>query len=175
MSDSYTFISNAMDFYLWKRHLKKRITKGLPLKVITTLKQLQLHTNKKEFRMGTVVAPSYASIYMEKFKNTYIYPESNNSCLFYARYIDDIFILYTSRGANLNNFLTNLIIMHDSNRFDHENSTHQIAFLSNQIYIDKNRKLPRILHTKPTNTQLFPLQFFSNQISQKQNSLLGIN
>ena len=42
----------------------------------------------------------------------------------------------------------------------------QLDFL---VYIDKKRQL-QTLHTKPTNTQLFPLQIFLSQTSQRQPS-----
>ena len=44
---------------------------------------------------------------MEKIGNTYIYWGIKNECLFYARYIDDIAIIYTDREAKINNFIKN--------------------------------------------------------------------
>ena len=63
---------------------------------------------------------------MEKSENMYILPEIKNEYLFYARYIDDRFIIYTGRVAKLNNFPANM--MHVSIKFDHEKSTQSIAF-----------------------------------------------
>ena len=69
-----------------------------------------------------------------------------------CRKLHDLFIKYTSREANLNNFRTNLNMMHDSIKFDHEKSTDSIAFLDTLISIDNYRQLQTILQIKPTNT-----------------------
>ena len=162
-------------------YLNKRTTKNPPTEVITTLMQHILTLNNFNFNgrhfiqtkgcaMGTVAAPSYATIYMDKFENTYIYPEIENDCLFYARYIDDIFFIYTGGEAKLNNFLTNLNMMHDSIKFDHEKSTQAIAFLDILVYIDKNRQLQTTLHTKPTNTHNY-LHYMSSHPKHLKNSL----
>ena len=84
----------------------------------------------------TVVAFSYATIYMDKFVNAYINPEIKNNCLFYARYIGDIFIIYTGRKAQVDNFLTTLNMMHKLIKFDHKKSTYSIALLDTLIYIE---------------------------------------
>ena len=70
---------------------------------------------------------------------------------FYARYIDNIFITYTSGETKLNNFLTNQNMKYDLTKFDLENCTHLITFLVAVKYIDKNRQQLK-LHTKPSNT-----------------------
>ena len=55
--------------------------------------------------MGTIAAPSYATIYMGRFEMLHIYPEINRDCLFYARYIDDIFLIYTGENEKANTSL----------------------------------------------------------------------
>ena len=100
--------------------------------------------------MGTVAAPSYAIIFMGKFEETYIYPEINSDCLFYVRYIDDIFFIYTGGELKLHNFLQNLNSKHTCIKFDYELSSTSVAFLDTRIYIDNNRLTQTTLHTKPT-------------------------
>ena len=51
--------------------------------------------------MGTITTSSYATIHMDKFKNTHIYPEIKTDFHFYVRYIDDTFILFTGWEAKL--------------------------------------------------------------------------
>ena len=46
----------------------------------------------KRCTLNTDAAPLYATIYM-KFEKKYFYPESKNDYLFYASYIDNIFII----------------------------------------------------------------------------------
>ena len=107
---------------------------------------------RKRCGLRTVAHYSYAIIYMDKFENTYIDSEIKNDSLFCARYIDDIFIIYIGKEAKLNNFLTNLNMIHDSIKLGHQNSSHSIAFLDTLIYIDKNRQLQTTLLNKHTNT-----------------------
>ena len=102
--------------------------------------------------MGTVAAPSYAIIFMGKFEETYIYPDINEDCLFYVRYIDDILFIYTGTETKLDNFFCSLNLRHDSIKFDYIKSTTSIAFLDTLIYIDENRQLQTTLYVKPTDT-----------------------
>ena len=65
---------------------------------------------------------------MGQFEETHIYPKINNYCLFYARYIDDIFFIYTGQETQLTEFLTNLNMKHDSIKFDMKNQHNQSHF-----------------------------------------------
>ena len=66
---------------------------------------------------GTVASPLYTTTYMNTLENTLSYPEIKNDCLFYEKYIDDIFIMQIRGEAKLNNFLTNHSMKHDSMKF----------------------------------------------------------
>ena len=105
-------------------------------------------------------------IYIE----THIYPEINNDCIFYARYIDDIFLIYTGGETKLDEFLTNLNMKHESIKFDHEKSTKSVAFLDTLIYIDEKRQLQTTLYTKPTDTHNY-LHFKSSHPKHLKESL----
>ena len=109
----------------------------------------------KGYAMGTVSAPSYANIFMGHFEETHIYPLISEDCLYYARYIDDIFFIYTGGQAKLDTFITHLNTLHNSIKFDLCSSTHSIAFLDTLVYIDNNRKLQTTLYTKPTDTHSY--------------------
>lgn len=102
--------------------------------------------------MDTIAAPSYATIFMDKFEETHIYPFICNNYIFYARYINDIFFIYTGNEEKLTEFLMTLNPVQDSIKFDHEKSTWSVTFLDTCIYINKNRKLQMTLHTKITDT-----------------------
>ena len=95
----------------------------------------------------------YATIYIENLEEKYMYPEVNNECLFYTRYIGDIFLIYKGGKTKLTEFLTKLNTQHDSIKFDYEKSIKYIAFLNILIYIDVERQLQTMLYTKPTDTQ----------------------
>ena len=102
--------------------------------------------------MGTVAAPSYATNYMGHFEETCIYREINTDCLFYTRYIDDIFFIYAGGETKLDSFLTNLNRKHDSIKFNHERSTQSVALLDILIYIDEKRQPKTTLYTKRTDS-----------------------
>ena len=59
-------------------------------------------------RMHNVAACLYATIFMEKFENTYIYTDTYNDCLFYTIFTDDIFLTLTGRKEQVNYFQINL-------------------------------------------------------------------
>ena len=146
-----------------KKCLDNRISKEPPTEVLITLMNHILTLNNFNFNgrhflqikgcaMGTVAAPSYATIYMGNFEETHIYPDIDNDCPFYARYIDDIFLIYTGGEKKLDEFLKNINTKHDSIKFDYEKSTQSVAFLDTLIYIDEKRQLQTTLYTKPTDT-----------------------
>ena len=69
--------------------------------------------------MGTIAVPSYATIFMGNFEETYIYPRILANCLFYCRLIDDIFLIYDLQESNFNEFIKDLNTTHDSIKFDY--------------------------------------------------------
>ena len=51
--------------------------------------------------MGTKCAPTYATLFMGKFEETYILPRITDFILFYRRFIDDIFFLWKGTETEL--------------------------------------------------------------------------
>ena len=159
----YSNINHNKGVLALQKCLDNRAHKEPSTKVITTFMHHILTLNNFNFNgrrflqtkgcaMGTIAAPSYATIYMGRFETLNIYPEINRECLFYARYIDDIFLIYTGENAKLTQFLIELNTKHDSIKFDYETSTKSVAFLDTLVYIDQNRHLQTTLYTKPTDT-----------------------
>ena len=143
--------------------LNNRTIKEPKTEVITTLMKHILTLNNFRFNnkhylqikgcaMGTVAAPSYANIFMGSFEEKFIYPAISNDCLFYARYIDDIFLIYTGDECKLEEFFRNINRVHDSIKFEYVKSSVSIAFLDTLIYIDDDRKLQTTLYNKPTDS-----------------------
>ena len=164
-----------------KKCLDNRISKDPPTEVLITLMNHILTLNNFNFNgryflqikgcaMGTVAAPSYATIYMGNFEETHIYPDIDNDCPVYARYIDDIFLIYTGGEKKLDEFLTNINTKHDSIKFDYEKSTQSVAFLDTLIYIDEKRQLRTTLYTKPADTHNY-LHFKSSHPRHLKESL----
>ena len=60
--------------------------------------------------IGTRMAPLYANLFMDRLKTTLLdrYPKKPHTLL---RYIDNIFMVWTERKEELNNFLTYLIVL----------------------------------------------------------------
>ena len=120
--------------------------------------------------MGTVAAPSYAIIYISAFEDKYIYPTIEKDCLFYGRYIDDIFLIFKGSEEDFTKFAQNLNTIHKSIKFDYEISKTSISFLDTCVYIDKNRRLQTTLHIKPTDTHNY-LHYKSAHPKHLKNSL----
>ena len=102
--------------------------------------------------MGTIAAPSYATIFMGNFEEKFIYPHILADCLIYCRFIDDIFLICTLPETSFINFIADLNTRHESIKFDFEISKTQISFLDTVVYIDKNRRIQTTLYKKPTDT-----------------------
>ena len=76
------------------------------------LQQSLFQTNKR-IHHGYYFSPFNATIYAEKFENTYIHPEIKNDYLFHVSWIDDMFLIYKGWESKLNNVRANLHTMPD--------------------------------------------------------------
>ena len=146
-----------------RNSLNNRTIKSPDTTVLITLMDHILNLNSFSFNdkfylqtkgcaMGTIAAPSYAIIYMGEFEEMYIYPYIDNDCLFYARYIDDVFFIYTGGETKLTNFFNFINSVHDSIKFDYETSVTSIPFLDTRIYIDEEGDIQTAVFVKPTDT-----------------------
>ena len=72
------------------------------------------------------LSSSYANIFMRKFKETYIHPTISNCCKLYLRYIDDIFLIWTDKKSNFENFIKDLNFKCPSIKFDYEISDREV-------------------------------------------------
>ena len=115
-------------------NLNKRINKNSPTEEIMTLMQHILTLSNLNFNgryfiqtkgctMDTVTALHTQPSTWTNLKT------STWKLRMTSSFTQDIFIIYTSREAKLNNFLTNLNMLHDSIKFDHKKFTHSFAFL----------------------------------------------
>ena len=71
----------------------------------------------------------------------------------YLRYIDDIFILWTSTKQQFENFISELNQKHNSIKFDYEISSIEIPFLDTIAYIDNKNHLQTRLYRTTTDRQ----------------------
>ena len=129
--------------------------------VISTFLWLILTLNNFEFNdnhylqvsgvsMGTKCAPSYANLFMGYFEERYIYPKIDGKTLMYLRFIDDIFMIWTSSEEELKEFIKNINEEHPTIKFDIEYSYHEIHFLDTKIKITSDNKIRTSLYKKTT-------------------------
>ena len=123
----------------------------MPIQEISRLLELSLLHNDFQFNnkwylqisgtaMGKRYAPSFANIFMAIFEQE-VLAKTNLKPYIMFRFIDDIFMIYTGGRTKLNIFLAQLNTLHSSIKFDYATSTHSIAFLDTNIYIDNNKRI----------------------------------
>lgn len=103
--------------------------------------------------MGTKMAPAYANILMS-FLEGKLLEASTLKPLFFARYIDDIFIIWPHGHDSLQEFFQLANNFHQSIKFTHDQSTEEVPFSDVKVII-KDNKLSTSLHWKPTDTQAY--------------------
>jgi hypothetical protein len=163
----YTNVPNDEGIEAVKSFLQKRNRPGdgALARIIATLLRLILTLNNFVFNdqnyiqvngasMGTKCAPTYASLFMGKFEETYIIPKIRNSIMMYVRYIDDIFLIWKGSEEDLNKFLIEINEVHHSIKFDHELSRKSVNFLDCKVSLTGNR-LSSAVFTKPTDRKSY--------------------
>ena len=71
---------------------------------------------------------------MGYFEKEYLYPLIRRKCMFYTRYIDDIFLIWKGTGAELKEFLKMINRLHPTIKFDANYSFRDINFLDTVVY-----------------------------------------
>ena len=100
--------------------------------------------------MGTICAPSYATIFLGFFETKYIYPYIRGKCKLYTRFIDDIFLLWNGTEKELLDFVKKLNKAHPTIKFDLKYSKTEINFLDTVIYKNQQGALHTKIYKKPT-------------------------
>ena len=99
--------------------------------------------------MGTKCAPNYANIFMGDFESKHIYLRIKDKSLLSYRFIDDIFLIWTSSTNQLDIFLQEINQIHNSIKFTTEISKTEINFLDTTVYM-KNNRLYTKTYKKPS-------------------------
>ncbi|CAN7976810.1 unnamed protein product, partial [Ixodes persulcatus] len=103
--------------------------------------------------MGTKMAPNFANIFMGDLESTFL-----ASCplqpMFYRRYIDDVFFIWSHAENELLKFIADFNSAHPSIRFTHSYSKTDINFLDVRVII-KDTTLVTQLYRKPTDSQRY--------------------
>ena len=128
VSALYTNIPNNEGIYAVEETLSKNNISLSLINVIKIFLHLILTLNNFIFNgkhylqikgcaMGTKCAPNYANLFMGDFESKHIYPRIQNKSLLYHRFIDDIFLIWTSSKNELQTFLQEINQIHDSIKF----------------------------------------------------------
>ena len=160
VSALYTNIPNNEGIYAVEETLSKSNISLSLINVIKTFLHLILTLNNFIFNgkhylqikgcaMGTKCAPNYANLFMGNFESEHIYPKIQNKSLLYYRFIDDIFLIWTSSKNELQTFLQEINQVHHSIKFTAETSETELNFLDTTVYI-KNNRLYTKTYKKPS-------------------------
>ena len=126
--------------------------------------------------MGTKTAPSLANLFMAHLEQKFLTSQPHTP-LYWLRYIDDIFLLWTTSEQNLNTFLTNLNEFHPTIKFTSEISHTNTTFLDIDIFKGNRFNQIGILdittHIKPTNKFQYLHYTSSHPISMKRSVVTG--
>ena len=93
--------------------------------------------------MGTICAPSYANVFMDYFDQKYIYPLIEGKSSTYFRCINDIFLIWTEKKNELDQFFKDFNKKQPSIKFDYKASKNRITLLDTEIHLHNGQ-----LHTK---------------------------
>ena len=113
--------------------------------------------------MGTPMAPNYANLFMAKFEEDLLenyYSATGHRPLVWFRYIDDIFMIWTSGNKSLDEFLlfsqnfSQSRNMKSVIRFEINKSDKEVNFLDVKVGIE-NGSIRTSLFNKPTDAHLY--------------------
>ena len=134
-------------------------------KIITTFLALILTLNNFLFDcmhhllikgcvLGTIYAPTYANVFMANFELKYIYPYIKHKTKMFLRFIDDLFMIWTSSEQELLDVMTGLNKKNPSIKFEFKYSQTKIEFLGVLVYKDNNNMLQTTINRKQTDRQI---------------------
>ena len=104
--------------------------------------------------MGTICAPSYAIIFMDRLEQRFLNKEFL-APLVWWRYIDDIFMIWPHSREDLDSFIMRLNQAHDTINFTADISQSAVNFLDVKVHLEKKGKIGTSLYTKPTDAHMY--------------------
>ena len=99
--------------------------------------------------MGTVMAPSYANIFMGKLETTLLERAPLKPSVWW-RYIDDVFVIWPHGEECFEQFVDLINSMHPTIKFTAEWSKTSISFLDVRVTLHDGGRITTDLYTKPT-------------------------
>ena len=159
VSSLYTNIPTNEGIDACRKFLDQRTDKSVPTESICDLMRMILTMNNFVFNgehfiqqhgtaMGTRMAPAFANLFMGNFEEKAL-GGFQDKPLFWFRYIDDIFMVWTHGNEKLDRFIAYLNNIHPTIKFTSKRSTTSIPFLDVNIQLH-NGKIETDLYCKPT-------------------------
>ena len=138
---------------------RSTVTSSVPADHLVDLARLVLTSNNLSFNgehylqirgtaIGTKMAPSYANVFMGGLE-TRLFEQAPVKPVFWRRFIDDVFFIWTDREESLKEFLALMNSFHDTIKFTFSWSDSQVNFLDVNVMLN-NGVLATDLFCKPT-------------------------
>ena len=112
------------------------------------------YIQKQGTAMGTTMAPSYANVFMGTLETTCQTKFNSKNIQIWKRFIDDIFIIWTGRPEEFQDFMDKINQIHPTIKFTHEVSKNELTFLDVTVYkrdrFQTQNKLDIKTHIKKT-------------------------
>ena len=167
VSSLYTNIDNIEGLKAMKEKLEERCVTNPTATTLCLLMKLILSLNNFIFNgqnyqqikgtaMGTRAAPNYANLYMGKFEAHHIFESIWIAfILYYCRFIDDLFFIWTHSEDELKQFLEYMNSVDENIKFTHKFSKHKIDFLDVTVIKDTQGNLSTDVYQKETDTHSY--------------------
>ncbi|CAJ0931730.1 unnamed protein product [Ranitomeya imitator] len=112
----------------------------------------QFYVQKKGTAMGSNVAPPFANIFMDFYETSYVYchPLFSSHVIFWRRFIDDVFFIWTGDAEALRSFHADLNSSKPNITFSLQYSDQSINFLETLVVIWTGGVVETDLYVKST-------------------------
>ena len=134
----------------------------------------QIYSQKTGVAMGSPISPTLAITFMHRLESRFL-AVCDPAPLFYRRYIDDVFFIWTHGEPSLVTFLEAYNNMHPSIKFTWKYSDQSVDFLDATIF--KQRNFQGLLsfkpYSKPTNRHLYVHQTSHHPTATKKGIIKG--
>ncbi|CAJ0921678.1 unnamed protein product [Ranitomeya imitator] len=112
----------------------------------------QFYVQKKGTAMGSNVAPPFANIFMDFYETSYVYchPLFSSNVIFWRRFIDDVFFIWTGDAEALRGFHADLNSSTPNITFSLQYSDQSINFLDTLVIIRSGGIVETDLNVKST-------------------------
>lgn len=176
----YTNIPHREGILASKEMLDKRENKNPPTWILLRFIHFILTENCFKFNdkyymqkmgtsMGTIMAPEYAIIFMDKIEREFLNTQHKKPLVWW-RFIDDIFIIWPHSSEELKSFTTALNDYHHTIKFTFTINKRSVNFLDTIVNLDDNGNLTTTLYKKPTDANLY-LHYSSHHPKHQKDSI----